>query len=103
MGDLKYLLEESILLMRQTTELFYQQKTDEGYQQLDSTLAVLTETMGRIFKYKEEGHDILIDEHQLVQVLTEAMKAMEEKDTVLLSDILQYELEELLNLVLSVL
>lgn len=103
MGDLKNILKESIQSVRQTTELFYQQRTDEGYKQLDSTIVVLSKVIDGIFKYKAEGHDILIDENQLVLVLTEAMKAMEAKDTILLSDILQYELEDLLNTVLSLL
>lgn len=103
MRDLKDKLEESIQSIGITTELFYQQKIEQGYKQLEYTIAILIDTTNSIFKYKAENHDILIDEKQLVQVLADAMEAMEVKDTVLLSDILQYELIELLDKIHSML
>lgn len=100
MEDLKNMLNESIQSIERTTDIFYQQKNKQGYKELENTLALLTQTMNEIFTYKLEGHEVGIDENQLIQVLTEAMKAIEVKDTVLLSDILQYELKELFNKVL---
>jgi len=62
---------------------------------------LLTQGMSDVIEYKLEGHDIGIDENQLVQVLAQAMKAMEAKDTILLSDILQYDLKKIFEIVLT--
>lgn len=101
MRELKNVLEQAIQSIEQTVELFYQQKNEEGFKQLDYTLTMLIKVMNDIFAYQSAGHSIGIDENQLVQVLAEAMKAMEVKDTVLLSDILQYDLKELFNKILA--
>jgi len=93
MGDIKVVLQNSIHSIELTSGLFYQQNLQEGYHQLDKTLAQLTLAMNEIFTYKSENKDLDIEEKHLIQVLTEAMKAMEEKDTTLLSDILKYDLK----------
>ena len=49
------------------------------------------------------GNDTAFDGDKLVHLLAEAMRAMETKDTILLSDILQYELKEALEQTLAVL
>lgn len=100
MKEITSILEGSILMIEKTTELFYQQKIEEGYKELNHTLIMLTDTVNHIFNYKAEGNDIGVEEDYLVQVLTEAMKALEMKDVILLSDILQYDLKELLEKVL---
>jgi hypothetical protein len=95
MTNLKHKLAMAIQSIEQTTELFYQQKRELGYQNLESTLALLTQVISDIFEYKSQGNEIGIDESQLIIVLTKAMKAIEMKDTILLSDILLYDLKEL--------
>jgi hypothetical protein len=95
MSNIKNVLLTSINAIDRTTQLFYQQNIPEGYQELETTLVQLTQTINEIFTYKSEGNQIDIEESQLIQSLNEAMKALEEKDTTLLSDILQYELKEL--------
>lgn len=100
MIEIASILEGSILKIEKTTELFYKQKTDEGYKELNYTLIMLTDTMNHIFNYKAEGYDIGVEVDHLVQVLTEAMRALEMKDVILLSDILQYDLKQLLEKVL---
>lgn len=100
MKEIASIIKGSILTIEKTTELFYQQKIDEGYKELNHTLIMLTDTMNHIFTYKAEGYDIGVEEDHLVQVLTEAMNALEMKDVILLSDIMQYDLKELLEKVL---
>ncbi|ROR31544.1 hypothetical protein EDD66_101161 [Mobilisporobacter senegalensis] len=102
MRELKDIIKESIQSINQTTELFYQQKTKEGYEQLENTLILLSNTMNSVFSYIKEGNDIGINENELVQLLSDAMNAMEKKDIILLSDILQYELKELFENILQV-
>lgn len=96
MESVKILLEDSILSIENTTELFYQQKSEEGYQLLDDTLQILIRLVNKIAQVKSEDKEVPIDEGILTSVLTEAMKAMESKDEVLLSDILEYELKTML-------
>lgn len=94
-------LEEAITSIEQTTDFFYQNKVNEGYTQFEKTLLVLTNTINDIFEYKIQGNEIGIEESHLIEVLTEAMNAMEAKDTLLLSDILNYELKELFEQVVK--
>lgn len=101
MEELKVVLEEALQSIEQTTDLFYQQKNDEGYQKLDNTLNILTKAVNKIFENKIAGYNLEIEENQIIQVLTEAMKAIEVKDTVLFSDILQFELKEIFNTLLK--
>lgn len=101
MEELKVLITDAIESIDQTTEIFYQQKMDEGYKQLEITLAVLTKAIDTLFQYKAAGNPIEMDEQQLTGVLSEALKAMQERDTVLLSDIMQYELKESLGNIVS--
>ncbi|WP_313131388.1 hypothetical protein [Anaerocolumna sp.] len=102
MRELQDVIKDSIQSIDQTTKLFYQQKTKEGYEELESTLNFLANTMDGIFTYIKAGKNIGADENKLVQLLTDSMNAMEKKDTILLSDILQYELKELLENILEV-
>jgi len=94
-------LEEAIISIEKTTDLFYQNKVNEGYKQFENTLLVLTNTINGIFEHKVQGNEIGIEESRLVEVLTEAMNAMEAKDALLLSDILNYELKELFEQVIK--
>ncbi len=103
MGDIKNVLLMSSDSIEKTSELFYQQNIQEGYNQLEQTLILLTRTIDSIFTYKAEGNELDIDTDHLLQVLSEAMSALEKKDTTLLSDILTYDLKELFEKALSTL
>ncbi len=100
MGNMRVRIEEAISSIEQTTDKFYQNKTEDGYNQLGETISILTETINEIYEYKMQGNEIGIDENALVEVLTEAMNAMENKDMLLLADILQYELKGLFEKVI---
>lgn len=81
----------------QTTDLFYQQKNEDGFVKLEHLLSLLTQTSNRIREHGEEGHDIGIDVIRMNQILDEAMHALESTDMILFSDILQYELKDLFS------
>jgi hypothetical protein len=100
MSIIKSKIDDAIQIIELNTDLFYQNKIDEGYKYLDSTLVKISVAIEEVIKYQENsGQDI--QGEKIVGILTEAMDALEKKDTLLLADILQYELKELLEEVRS--
>jgi hypothetical protein len=98
MGD-RELIEKAILEIEQVTKLFYEQKQTEGYQQLEMTLVSIAVAIDVIYKLKNEAvlhSDIKIEE--IVPALSEAMKALEQRDSILLADILQYDIKNQLEI-----
>ena len=96
MYNLSGLLKDAMRSIEETTVCFYQNKISEGYQRLDDTLVRLSNLMNEIALYREQGNEIEINEREIVTRLTEAMNALEQKDTLLLSDILEYEIKDIL-------
>lgn len=88
---------ESIEAIDKVTSLFYQNKTDEGYKELENVLNILSIMISKSSEEKQKGIDIFIDDIKLNEVLIEAMKALEAGDTILFSDIFEYELKGLLT------
>lgn len=72
--------------LEQVTELFYQQKSKEGYEKLQELLADISLYVS--------GVEDDAKQQELLETLTEALDAMEQRDTTLLADILKYELLE---------
>ena len=70
-------------LIIQTSRLLYQNKVEEGYAKMNEVFAHIISYMNGLPQEK-----IMV----MNQVLSAALKAMEEKDAVLLADILRYEL-----------
>lgn len=96
MTELKDAIDKAISTMEQTTALFYQQKNKEGYQLLDSALQDIMQAVSLISKIKTKTNQIQIEEQKLNNTLGNAMKAIEQGDTVLLSDILHFDLRSIL-------
>lgn len=97
MMNLKSAILEATQAIDETTTLFYQQKNPEGYQLLDHTLGVLMQAVNLISTNKLETNGIHIDELELNTVLGNAMTAIKQSDTILLSDILKFDLEKILE------
>lgn len=76
-----------IVQIDEITEMLYQQKTTEAYEMLGEFIALLMNEL-KMGKLKIEK----IDEFN--KVLLNAINAMENKDEVLLADVLTYELKE---------
>jgi|GEM_PF-621489 hypothetical protein len=74
-----------------TTDYFYQQKIGEAYKKLDPLIGHIMTVVDKLFAYKET-YSLMFDEDSLVNSLAKSMKAVEEKDSVLLADILSLEL-----------
>jgi len=83
---------DAIKAIEENTKLFYQQKAKEGYEMLNHTLALLTQTIDLLKKSPIETDSLYIDEKLLNGVLTDAIKALEYGDTILFSDILYFDL-----------
>ena len=103
MGDLKTILQMTSNSIEKTTAFFYQQNHSDGFLSLEQTLNLLMQSIDAIYAYKSEGKELGVDTEHLMKTLSEAMGALEEKDTILLSDILIYEVKELYDQVLATL
>jgi len=97
MSSLKDAIKEAIQSIDRVTDLLYKWNTSLAYEYLDETFRLLSSTIDQIFQYQVNGHDIGIEVNNIMNILNLAMKAIEEKDTILLADILNYDLKELLK------
>ena len=89
-------ITEIIEAISKVTGLFYQNRTEEGYRELEKVLIALSSLVSIISEEIKDSRDRLLDEEKLNEVLTQAMKALEAGDTILFSDIFEYDLKELL-------
>lgn len=68
-----------------TSTCFYQQKVKEGYEYLDETLKCIA--LGVEYIVAQDVNN------KVIGILLYAMKALEDRDTILLSDIILYDLK----------
>lgn len=78
------------------TDLFYKQKSQEGYQEFIGLIDEIYEFLNMIENMNSQEDCKAIDA-KLRNSLIEAVEAMTNKDSVLLADILKYEVVELIN------
>lgn len=86
--------EQISLIIREIVEVtddLYQEKLNQGYSKLNSTLGKLMDIADKLHTLARKNK-LEFDEHGFLENLTRAMKAMEDKDSVLLSDILTYDI-----------
>lgn len=88
------ILNNAIESIDEVSVLYYQQNTQEGHTKYQDTLTHITSAIDSIFKYKNEIRGLGNYESIIISILYNAMNAMEINDTILLSDILRYELKE---------
>lgn len=91
------LIDNITTQIEEVSDLFYQHKDHEGYVKLNDTIGFLLELAEQLKQLVAEQTEISLNEQEFLSVLNEALAALEEKDTVLLSDILQYDLTEQLD------
>lgn len=97
MDQIKQQIQQNISEIDGVVELFYQQKTQEAYGQLDQVLGRLLATIEAAVTYQQEHTEVEIDVSGLTEALKEALSAMEEKDAILMADVLKYEVIEKLE------
>jgi hypothetical protein len=90
----KELVEKTLEEVRESVDLFYQQKTGEALQQFDIVLGKVMTMVDTLFAYKEAHEGFALDEEKVKTALTEALGALEERDMILLADIIQYDFVE---------
>lgn len=101
MSQEKKIVESAVQIIKETTELFYQQKTAEAYEKMQETLGAILQAVDILHEYKCANESFSLEEERIAVSLTEAMQAMESGDTVLLADILEYDFVEYLQELLA--
>lgn len=93
----KQIITNTVQAVRETTELFYQEKVQEGYAKMQDTIASIMQVVDVLHEYKSTHEEFPLDETRIAGSLTDAVNAMEAGDTVLLADILEYDFIEYLE------
>lgn len=102
MENLNKQIEETLNIIEQTTTFFYQQRNQEGYQLMNNMLNTMMQTINTLYTLKAKDNQINIDEETINMILGKAMKAIEQGDLILLSDILVFEFSNILKTVILV-
>lgn len=97
MKDLKKEIETVINDLDSIVEMFYQQKVQEAYSELNTALGKIMEITEVVQNYAAQNSDKEINMDILLNALKETLSAMEERDVVLVADVLKYEVIEKLN------
>lgn len=97
MKDLKKEIETVINDLDSIVEMFYQQKVQEAYSELNTALGKIMEITEVVQNYTAQNSDKEINMDILLNALNETLSAMEERDVVLVADVLKYEVIEKLN------
>lgn len=97
MKDLKKDIETVINDLESIVEMFYQQKVLEAYSELNTALGKIMEITEVVQNYTAQNPDKEIYMDDLLNALKETLSAMEERDVVLVADVLKYEVIEKLN------
>lgn len=102
MNNLQEKVKQVINEINEITDLLYQQKLQEGYVILNRSLGNIMVIMEDIYQLRQIC-ELPFDDNSMIDKLKSAMEAMEKKDSVLLADILIYEIAEQLNEVANLL
>ena len=94
MQDNNEILQTVILSIEETTTFFYQQKDKEGYEKLNESLTAIGLAMDIIHKLSAGNERFVAVEKNINGYLNDAMEALAMKDSILLADILLYEIAE---------
>lgn len=94
MSEQKELVLKTIEDVKDTVDLFYQQKDAEAFGKFITVLEEMAEAIDALFIYKTEHEGFEMDEAKVCDILKDAMGALQNTDSVLLADILQYDFVE---------
>ena len=94
MNDIIMYADEITGNIKEITALFYQNNNQQALE----SMPVLLDNIIKMTSVLDVNENVSEDDkNELVKVLTEALKAMEERDYVLLADVLQYDMMDVLN------
>ena len=92
MADINTNIDDIKEKIENVTDLFYRQLNDLAYNKLNELLVGITELIKNLEAIDSDySKGVIID---LTSILMQCLEAMENKDTVLLADIMQYDLTE---------
>lgn len=94
MTDIKKNIQERIQSMDAIAELFYQQQDGKGMEELSAELPRLVTAIDEMYLYKQEHEEMLFEDTQINEALQQMLSSMEEKDYVMLADVIKYEMIE---------
>lgn len=97
MESLKTNIVDIINRIEFITDLFYKQKTESAFENLNVILNDLTNIIDTIYSFRNLNDNLDFDTNLFISKLSEALQAMEKGDTILLADILLYDLSEQLK------
>ena len=87
MQELNDIIIHAIDNIDEVTELFYQQKNNEALVKMEPIFVAISEISTQIVSLENDSSRIL-------EILVQALNALEEKDYILLADILNYDMTE---------
>lgn len=90
-------VEKSVKEIEEVVELFYQQKLQEALSKFEAAIGNMMIAIDVLFTFRTEHEGFELDEGRLTRILKDAMGALQNRDTVLLADILQYDYLEYMN------
>lgn len=93
MEELKRSVRDISNKLRAVAIKLYQMKESEGYSDFAELIGEMSQLVTTIFMEKSQGNELMFDETEFLQKLTLAVKALEDRDTIMLADILYYELK----------
>ena len=94
MSRQKEIVESTIEDIKDTVDLFYQQKDSEALKKFEIVIGGMMNSMDALVEYRNDNESFEFDEQRISNTLTEAMNALQDGDLVLLADILQYDFLE---------
>ena len=94
MSRQKEIIESTIEDIKDTVDLFYQQKDAEALKKFEIVIGGMMNSMDALVEYRNDNESFEFDEQRISNTLTEAMNALQDGDFVLLADILQYDFLE---------
>lgn len=84
-------IESTIANLEIMAVYFYQQKNEEANEMLNPLFGQLGNTMDEIAYLAKEQPELPIEMNEMNHVLNKALQALQEKDTILFSDIINFE------------
>ena len=94
MANHKEVIVKTIDDIKETVDLFYQQKDKKALKKFETVIGGMMSSIDSLAAYRNENSDFTFDEAKIMGTLTEAMNALQDGDLVLLADILQYDFLE---------
>lgn len=101
MESIKLDITDLLDITDKTTILFYKQDEKKGFQMLEETVIKLTIAIESILLYKSQVNREIIDEELLNKVLADLTNAIGDRDIILISDILEFEVKKMLQEIMA--